>query len=280
MSFRPVTSLCLALAALPLAACNQLEPIEEETGGSNVGGIPPAVRAAFEASCGKSGCHAPGATLPTLAGTELDAILTGTSSSGVPFVTIGDTAQSYIAIVMMSPEVAAMAGVDPPTLRMPLDRNAADMAQAADLNTILAWIGGAEFPGGGGDATTGGEETTGDATGSTGGGGMEPTFANVQQIFNTACSCHLSPPNMALNGNLTLADGMAYDALVDVKSPTSTLDLVEPGSPEMSYLYLKVAGGFDTAPGGGGMLMPLGGMLSEDQLALIEAWIAAGAPND
>lgn len=279
MSFRPVTSLCLALAALPLAACNQLEPIEEDTGGNGGGGIPPAVRMAFEASCGKTGCHSAGANTPVLAGAELDAILTGTSNSGIPYVTIGDTTQSYIAIVMMSPAVAMMAGVDPPALRMPVDRNPADMAQAANLNTILAWIGGAEFPGGG-DATTGGEMTTGDESGSTGGGGTAPTFANVQKIFTTACSCHLSDPNMALNGNVSFGATAEYAKIVDVKSPTAALDLVEPGSPEMSYLYLKVAGGFETAPGGTGMLMPLGSMLPADQVTLIEDWITAGAPND
>lgn len=276
MFFRAAKSLCLAVASLPLAACNQLEAIDTETGGGGGGGIPPAVRAAFEQSCGKTGCHSAGANAPTLAGAELDAILTGSSSTGVPYVTIGDTTQSYIAIAMMSDEVAAMAGVERAVARMPIDRNPADPVQQANLNTILAWIGGAEFPGGGGE-TSGGEETSG---GMTTGEPAMPTFANVQAIFSAKCSCHAAPAGPG-NGNLSLADGMAYANIVGVKSPTTALNLIEPGSPDMSYLFLKVAGGFDAVTGGAGTLMPppMGG-LAMDEITLIEEWITAGAMDN
>jgi hypothetical protein len=272
MSFRTATSLCLALAALPLVACNQLEPIEEETGGGGGGGIPPAVRMAFEASCGKGGCHAPGGIQPTLAGAELDGILTG-MGGGLPYVTIGDTSNSYLAIVMMADETLAELGLTRTVPRMPIDRNPADEAQAANLNTILAWIAGAEYPGGG-DATTGGEMTTGDATGSTGGGALEPTFTNVQTILNAKCSCHAGPAG-AGNGNFSF--GTAEHAkIVDVKSSTA-LDFVEPSSPEMSYLWLKIDGGFEGAGGAGTLMPPPMGGLSADELTLIEDWITMGA---
>ena len=49
-----------------------------------------------------------------------------------------------------------------------------------------------------------------------------------------------------------------------------------------SYLYLKVSltNADIKARGGAGVTMPIGGMLTPDQLALIEEWIAAGALND
>jgi hypothetical protein len=265
MSFRPATSLCLALAALPLMACNQLEPIEEETGGGG-GGIPPAVRAAFEASCGKSGCHAAGGVQPVLAGAELDGILTG-MGGGLPYVTIGDTTNSYLAIVMLPDATLMELGLTRTAPRMPLDQDFLN----PNLQTILAWIGGAEFEGGG-DETTGGEMTTG---GSTGGEPPAPTFTGVQAILNAKCSCHAGAPNAAVNGNFSFG-AAEYAKIVDVKSSTA-LDFVEPNSPEMSYLWLKVNGGFEAAGGAGTLMPPPMGGLSADELTLLEDWITMGA---
>lgn len=270
MSFRAATSLCLAVAALPLAACNQLEPIAGDTDSGGGGGIPPAVRAAFEGSCGKSGCHAAGGTAPTLAGSELDAILTG-SGGGLPYVTLGDTSNSYIAIVMMPDALLSALGVTRAVSRMPLDGD----FKNPNIQTILAWIGGAEFEGGGG--TTTGDGSTG---GSTGGEPPMPTFTNVQAIFTAKCSCHLTDPGPA-NGNVNLAEGMAYQNIVNVKSPTTALDLIEPSNPDQSFLYLKLSMAFKTVPGGElGSQMPLGTMLTADEVALIEEWITLGAMND
>lgn len=269
MSFRAVTSSCLALASLALAACNQLEAIGEDSGTGGGGGIPPAVRAAFEESCGKSGCHSSGGVAPVLAGAELDAILTAPGSTGVPYVTIGDTTQSYIAIVMMPDALLGALGLERAVTRMPADQDFMN----PNLQTILAWIGGAEFEGGGGGETTG-DPTTG---GSTGGMAAEPTFANVQAIFDAKCFCHNAPPNPQANGNLNLGAGMAFANIVGVKS-TTALNLVEPNSPDMSYLYLKIAGGFEAVAGSSGTLMPPpnGGLTAEETM-LIEEWITMGA---
>ncbi|HEY8377002.1 MAG TPA: hypothetical protein VIK91_10960, partial [Nannocystis sp.] len=186
------------------------------------------------------------------------------------------TKNSFIAIVMLPQEVLAELGVDRAIDRMP--RGGPYVGE--NLETILAWIAGAEFPGG--EATTGETDTdTGtdtDTEGSTSTGGLEPTWANVQALLDTKCvACHGSEPNPALNGGLQMPKGMAYASIVNVKSPTVALDLVEPGDPSQSYLYLKLSGEFSSVPGAGGMMMPPGSMVTPEELELVEQWIAMGA---
>jgi hypothetical protein len=72
----------------------------------------------------------------------------------------------------------------------------------------------------------------------------------------------------------------AYAALVGVaaagpKCKTSGLTRVVQADPDASLLYQKL-----TSPRTCGDAMPLGGTLDANELARIEAWIAAGAPND
>lgn len=274
MSWSTAKYACLALAST-LAGCNQLEAIETESGGGGEGGIPPAVRAAFEQSCGFAGCHGPGTGIsPTLAGEGLENELKGTSTAGIPYVTRGDTKNSFIAIVMLPQEVLGELGIDRAIDRMP--RGGPYVGE--NLEIILAWIAGAEFPGG--EATTGGTDTgtdtdTGDTTGT---GGDEPTWEKVQKLLDTKCAgCHGSAPSTAINGNLQMPVGMAYAAIVDVKSPTVALDLIEPGDPSQSYLYLKLSGEFTGVPGSGGGMMPPGGMVTPEELELVEQWITMGA---
>ncbi len=272
MSFRPAKSVCLALLA-SLPACNQLEAIDATDSGGGGGGIPTAVRTAFTESCGKTGCHGEtGPTKPPLAGTALDDILTGQGAGG-PFVTLGDTANSYIAVKMLPDATLSALGLTRTGSRMPLDGDFTN----PNNQTILAWIGGADFgDDSGGGGTTGGDMTGGSSGGTTG-DPSAPTFTNVQAIFNQLCFCHNAAPDMLVNGNLSLQDGMAYANIVGVKSPTVAINLVEPGDPANSYLYLKLDGTYDKIPGAGGMKMPQGGMLSVEQLALVEAWITMGA---
>jgi hypothetical protein len=261
---------CLALAS-SLVGCNQLEAIETESGGGGGGGIPQVVREAFAAGCADAACHADGGPVePTLEGAALDDILTG-QVNGVPYVTIGDTANSYIAIVMLPPALLSSLGLSSTVPRMPAD---GDYDNAYN-QTILAWIAGAEFDDAGG-STTGDTDTGGTTT-----GGSEPTFANVQAILDVKCvACHGSAPDLAINGNLQMPMGMAYASIVDVPSPTVALDLVEPGDPAASYLYLKLTGEFSTVAGSTGMQMPIAGMLTPAELTLIEEWITMGAPEN
>jgi hypothetical protein len=78
---------------------------------------------------------------------------------------------------------------------------------------------------------------------------------------------------------MVLAAGRSYAEIVDrASSERSTLDRIEPGDPERSYLVKKLRGDPDIA----GSRMPLDrpGGLPQDQIDGIIAWVRAGAPND
>ena len=86
----------------------------------------------------------------------------------------------------------------------------------------------------------------------------------IQPIFNSNCvGCHGS------NGGLSLAEGQSYGNLVAVVSHGyAPYFRVEPGNPDSSVLYNKVAG-----TGLFGQTMPVGGSLSAAEIALIRTWI-------
>jgi mono/diheme cytochrome c family protein len=96
-----------------------------------------------------------------------------------------------------------------------------------------------------------------------------PTFAEVQSIFNANCvGCHGS------NGGLTLSSSVSYNNLVNTPSQgLPTVLRVTPGSSDDSYLIWKLEG----RSGIVGSRMPQGGALSASDIALIAAWIDAGA---
>ena len=264
---------CAWLAVLGLAGCNQLEKVgDTDSGGAS--SIPPEVRAAFEESCGKSGCHVAGGTAPTLTGGSLDALI------GTEYVTIGDIPASLIAVKMLSDQTLMALGLKRESgVRMPLDVDFSNPSEQALHNSqvILAWIAGAEFADTAGGGTTGDTATTGDA--GTTGDPSAPTFTNVQAIFTAACSCHLAAPG-AGNGMLGLAMADAYANIINKKSVgLPAMNLITPNDPSNSYLYLKLTGEF-VAAGGKGDKMPLGPALTADQVLLVEEWINAGAPND
>ena len=255
------------IASALLPACNQLEAIEGDSGGG--GGVPPVVQTAFEESCGKAGCHGEsGPTAPVLAGPGIADLI------GTKYVTIGDLAASQIAVQMLPDTTLAQLGVTRPNpLRMPLDQDYFN----PNNYIILAWIGGAEFEGGGGGETgggsSGGEGSTGPSE------PLEPTFTNVQAevLSNLKCSCHYSAPNMLANGNLELSTDVAYENLVGVPSgDIPAKNYVTPMDAENSYLYMKItaAMGILKSP------MPLGDTLTPEQTDLVKRWIEAGAPND
>ena len=100
--------------------------------------------------------------------------------------------------------------------------------------------------------------------------------ANIQSIVNQNCvACH---QDAAPGQNLSLQRGTAPGSLLGVKSTeASELALIEPGDPSRSYLYLKITDAHLEA-GGSGARMPLGGELSAENIAAIEAWILDCAP--
>jgi len=250
---------CVAALLLGLSACNQLEKLDENGSASGGDSIPTDVQLAFEGSCGTSpACHA----------------------AGVPYITLGDTANSYIALKMLPQAVVDGLGAARMGNRMPLgfDYASGNEDVLAETRTILAWIGGADYPGGGG-----GTEDTGDATttATTTDEPLEPTFANVQAQVFPSCSCHNADPLDVLNGNFSMKAGMEYAAIVNIKSgQLATMDYIKPSDPDTSYLYLKVTNKHLDASGSGDPMPPPGGMLSADKVMLLEEWIAAGAMND
>jgi hypothetical protein len=101
--------------------------------------------------------------------------------------------------------------------------------------------------------------------------------AGVVPVFQHYCvACHLTGEEP---GNLALNPADAYQNLVGRNSVESPLVRVKPGSSEDSYLMRKIEGTHLKA-GGKGARMPLGGpVLDETSIAIIRAWIVAGAPE-
>lgn len=97
-----------------------------------------------------------------------------------------------------------------------------------------------------------------------------------QQLFVPRCasgSCHGGNPPIAFP---QLDADAGWAALVNVPSEQNvTMDMVEPGSPDQSWLVLRLRGE------GGRQYMPLGdAQLTDGEIAAVEAWIANGALND
>lgn len=115
--------------------------------------------------------------------------------------------------------------------------------------------------------------------------GMEPgdvSFSlQVQPILTDRCAfsgCHASTSPAA---DQSLAEGLAYVNVHDIPSQElPSMDRVEPGEPDQSYLVHKIQG-THLDVGGTGLRMPRGQEpLSDDQIRLIRAWIEQGARNN
>jgi len=101
--------------------------------------------------------------------------------------------------------------------------------------------------------------------------------ARVSAVFGTTCagiggesSCHA---NGAAGLHLVLGDGGDLVGVPSTERPSMLR--VRPFDPEQSYLYLKVLGdgGID------GSTMPPSSRYDPRYAALMQAWIAAGAPS-
>ncbi len=101
-----------------------------------------------------------------------------------------------------------------------------------------------------------------------------------EQIFTPRCATIACHSTVTGAGGLVLEGAGAFDALVGVEplNPTARADgflRVAPGAPNDSFLLIKLRGPSDSALGS---RMPLtGGALSDEEIALVERWIAAGA---
>ena len=112
---------------------------------------------------------------------------------------------------------------------------------------------------------------------------FDSTFEAIQAtVFEQGgCAnslCHGNNPEVALD----LTPENAWDNLVDTTAAGSSLKLVEPRKPALSYLYHKLSaktfpGSYDIA----GSPMPAAGQpVSPGQLEAIRLWIEAGAPKE
>ena len=102
--------------------------------------------------------------------------------------------------------------------------------------------------------------------------------ADVQPILSVSCAlsdCHVGP-NAVLGQDLSA--GRTFSSIVGVPSiEAPNLLRVQPFLPDSSYLVHKIEG-TQALVGGSGDRMPLiGGALTEAEIAVIRAWIAAGA---
>jgi len=129
-----------------------------------------------------------------------------------------------------------------------------------------------------GSETTDGEESGSEGSSSDSGAVEVDYMADIQPIWDMRCvaGCHIESGIAQTNGPILTA-AVSYGELIDVMSKTVPgIVQVKPGSTAESYLWHKVKG-TQANVGGLGLQMPQGGMLSDDDLAKIEAWITAGA---
>lgn len=100
---------------------------------------------------------------------------------------------------------------------------------------------------------------------------------DVLPILNSYCvMCHLPG---AEQGGLGLYPD-AWSQTVGIPSKQSPLLLVDPGSPDSSYLYIKLIGTGESV-GGSGLLMPIQQPpLDQDQIETVRLWIEQGAKQN
>jgi hypothetical protein len=105
------------------------------------------------------------------------------------------------------------------------------------------------------------------------------TFAVVQQRVFAAHGCNVSTCHGTFgSGDLNLLPDLAYDQLVGVPATiASATTRVVPRDPDASFLVRKLRG--TLAPGEGSRMPLVGAPLNDQELSLVEAWIAGGAPR-
>lgn len=101
----------------------------------------------------------------------------------------------------------------------------------------------------------------------------------VSRILEANCGgCH---GGSAPAADLNLIDDAAYDTLLSASSQNPEMNLIEPGSPEESYLWLKINAD-ESIEGSAMPIDPLEGTrrLTDAELADIETWIVNGAMDE
>jgi len=196
----------LGVVLLGGAGCPQIQELDDQMTAS----VPGPVQAAFDRSCAMGGCHdevGSGEMLSLTAGNSASVIGRQANQSSLPLVEIGSIENSYMAHKMLPDPPMPISGV-----RMPNGFSTDNETQVEDVNTILAWIAGAEFPGGdAGTGTDGGttmgtdDATTGPANEACGiedlkpgsptdlidaGDGAMQIPTEIGQVLANNCGCH------------------------------------------------------------------------------------------
>ena len=99
---------------------------------------------------------------------------------------------------------------------------------------------------------------------------------DIEPLWTPTCieGCHPGSDSMA-----DLRTGQGWSELVDVPAvELPTMDRVQPGDPDRSYLMLKLNGTHLPEGGMGPPMPPSGVLLSEADRATIRQWITEGAP--
>ena len=139
------------------------------------------------------------------------------------------------------------------------------ITQCMLLTAALLWAGC-----GGDDSTVGPDESAVE------GSRTEATLAEVSEVFAVSCAfsgCHSGEQPAA---GLSLEGDFAGRIVGVASEQRSDLKLVDPGNPDKSYLLIKVRGDDEMIS----QQMPPGSPLSAEQVEIIRAWIAVGAPTE
>ena len=139
------------------------------------------------------------------------------------------------------------------------------ITQCMLLTAALLWAGC-----GGEDSTVGPDESAVE------GSRTEATLAEVSEVFAVSCAfsgCHSGEQPAA---GLSLEGDFAARIVGVASEQRSDFKLVDPGKPDKSYLLLKVRGDDEIIS----QQMPPGSPLSAEQVEIIRAWIAVGAPTE
>ena len=118
-------------------------------------------------------------------------------------------------------------------------------------------------------------DANGDENGDGDGGVPKVTLAQLSmEIFTPSCTFSGCHGGSFLSANMSLEADRIAGEIIGVASSGSDLNRIEPGDPEASFLLKRVRGDSDVSS-----QMPLNRTpLTAEQIEMIRAWIAAGAP--
>lgn len=172
----------------------------------------------------------------------------------------GDTTDTSTTVTESTPGTSTQ-----PTTTMPATETGTADTSTADPGTTDT-----------GTADTSTADTSTEDTGpeNTSAGGLSFAADVYEPIISIKCGCHM----VGAGGMVMGADATsAYAVLVGVPSEdVPALSRVEPGDTTISYMFHKISG-TQLDVGGMGSKMPLGDMLTPEQVAVIEQWILGGA---